>query len=140
MALSANRELQFYASQELIEVPVDDNVDIYKGAFVGVNASTGYARPLTAGDDFLGVAYKQADNTVAGHTAGGIKVRLHQSIDIVHTLSGVANTDIGSVVYASDDGTLTLTSSGNSRIGRIVAIEGANLVRVRCQPVASLSS
>lgn len=137
MALSANREVKFYASQELIDIPVDDNVDIYKGAFVGINSSTGYARPLTAGDDFLGVAYKQADNTVTGHTAGGIKVRLHQSVDIVHTLSGVSATDIGSVVYASDDGTLTLTSNGNSRIGRIAAVEGTNLVRVRCQPIAS---
>jgi 3D (Asp-Asp-Asp) domain-containing protein len=140
MALSSNRELKFYTSQELIEVPVDDNVNVYKGAFVGINSATGYARPLNAGDDFLGVAYKQADNTASGHTAGGINVRLHQAIDIVHTLSGVANTDIGSVVYASDDGTLTLTSSGNSRMGRIVAIEGTTLVRVRCQPIASLSS
>ena len=137
MALSLNREVKFYTSQELVDVPVDDDVDIYKGAFVGVNSSTGYARPLTAGDDFLGVAYKQADNTVTGHTAGGIDVRLHQSVDIVHTLSGVAVTDIGSVVYASDDETLTLTASGNTRVGRIAAIEGTSLVRVRCQPIAS---
>lgn len=137
MALSANREVKFYTSQELIDVPVDDNVNIYKGAFVGVNSSTGYARPLTAGDDFLGVAYAQADNTVSGHTAGGIDARLHQSIDVVHALSGVAATDIGSEVYASDDETLTLTSTSNTRIGRIVAIEGTNLVRARCQPIAS---
>ncbi len=137
MALSSNREVKFYTSQELIEIAVDDDVNIYKGAFVGVNSSTGYARPLTAGDDFLGVAYKQADNTVTGHTAGGINVRLHQSIDIIHTLSGVSATDIGSVVYASDDGTLTLTSTDNTRIGRIVAIEGTDMARVRCQPIAS---
>lgn len=137
MALSSNRELKFYTSQELVDIPVDDNVNIYKGAFVGLNASTGYARPLTAGDDFLGVAYKQADNTIAGHTAAGINVRLHQEIDVIHTLSGVSATDLGSVVYASDDGTLTLTAGGNSRIGRIVAIEGTDLVRVRCQPIGS---
>jgi hypothetical protein len=140
MALSANREVQFYASQELIDIPVDDNVNVYKGALVGVNTSTGYARPLVAGDGFLGVAYKQADNTVTGHSAGGITVRLHQEIDIVHALSGAAATDIGSAIYASDDGTLTLTAAGNSRVGRIVAIEGTNLVRVRCQPIASLTS
>ena len=137
MALSANREVKFYVSQELIDIPVDDNVNIYKGAFVGVNASTGYARPLTAGDDFLGVAYSQADNTVDGHSAAGIKVRIHQPLDIVHAISGVAATDIGSVVYASDDETLTLTSTDNSRVGRIVAIESTGVVRVRCQPIAS---
>jgi hypothetical protein len=137
MALSANRELQFYASRELIDIPVDDNVNIYKGAFVGLDRSTGYARPLAAGDEFLGVAYKQADNTVSGHSAGGINVRLHQLIDVVHTLSGVAVGDIGKDVYASADDTLTLTPTGNSRIGRIVAVELTNVARVRCQPVVA---
>lgn len=137
MALTSNRDLKFYASQELIDLPVDDNVNIYKGAFVGVNASTGYARPLVAGDNFLGVAYSQANNTGPGHVAGGIKVRLHQPLDIVHYLSGAAAADVGKVIYAGDDGTLTLSASGNSRVGRIVALEGSNLVRVRCQPIAS---
>lgn len=137
MALSSNRELQFYASRELVDIPVDDNVNIYKGALAGINSSTGYARPLTAGDDFAGVAYAQADNTVVGHSAGGITARLHQEIDIIHTLTGVSQTDIGSAAYASDDETLTLTATSNTRVGRIVAIEGTNLVRVRCQPIAS---
>lgn len=137
MALSANRDVKFYAGQELVEVGVDDNVRIFKGAFVGRNGSTGYARPLIAGDDFLGVAYAEADNTIAGHTAGGIRVRLHQHVDVVHALSGLANTDLGVEVYASDDGTLTKTSTDNSRIGRVAAIEAAGLARVRCQPKAS---
>ena len=137
MALTSNRELKFYASQELIDIAVDDNVNIFKGAFVGLNAATGYARPLVAGDSFLGVAYAQANNTGAGHVAAAVKVRLHQPLDIVHYMAGTATTDVGKVVYANADDTLTLTVSGNSRIGRIVAIEGANLVRVRCQPIAS---
>ncbi len=135
MALSANREVQFYSTQELIDAPADDNVKLYKGAFVGVNASTGYVRPLVAGDAFAGVAYKQADNTITGHVAGGIRARLHQRVDIVHALSGAAQTNVGALVYASADDALTLTASGNSLVGRIVALEGANLVRVRCQPV-----
>jgi hypothetical protein len=139
MALSADREVKFYTSPELIDIPVNDNVTIFKGAFVGHDRSTGYARPLVAGDEFLGIAYRQADNTVAGHTAGGLNVRLHEQIDIVHTLTGVTVADIGKEVYASDDATLTLTPAGNSRIGRIVAVEGTNLARVRCQPVNALS-
>lgn len=138
MALSANRELVFYATQELIALPVDDNASIYKGALVGRNRATGYARALTAGDDFLGIAYAQAINTATGHTAGGINVQLHQAIDIVHTLTSVATADIGKEVYASDDGTLTLAPTGNSRIGRVVAVEGTSLARVRCMPVSML--
>lgn len=139
MALTADRNVEFYTSQELIDLPVDDNVRIYKGAFVGRNRSTGYARPLTAGDEFLGLAYRQADNTLTGHTAGGIDVRLHQALDIVHTLTGVTNADIGKDVYASADNTLTLTPTGNSRVGRIVAVEATNEARVRCRPISLLS-
>lgn len=136
MALVENRELAFYTSQELIDLPVDDNVKIFKGALVGRNRSTGFARPLVAGDEFLGIAYQQADNTGAGHAAGAIRVRLHQNVDVVHALTGVVTGDIGRDVYASDDGTLTLAPTGNSRVGRVVAVEAANLARVRCQPVA----
>lgn len=138
MALTADREVKFFASQELIDLPVDDDVVIYKGSLVGRNRSTGYARGLTAGDEFLGVAYQQADNTVTGHSAGGIDVRLHQAIDIVHTLTGVVTGDIGKDVYASDDETLTLTPTSNSRVGRVVAVEGTNTARVRCAPLKSL--
>lgn len=138
MALTADRELKFFASQELIDLGVDDNVKIYKGGLVGRDRATGYARALVAGDEFLGVAYKQADNTITGHTAGGINVRLHQAVDIVHDLSFVVQADVGKEVYASADDTLTLTPTGNSRIGRIVALDSGSVVRVRCQPVAML--
>lgn len=138
MALSTDRNLEFYASQELIDLPVDDDVRIYKGAFVGHNRSTGYARPLVAGDAYLGVAYRQADNTAAGHVAGGVNVRLHQAIDIVAPLVGVTVDDIGKDVYASDDETLTVLPAGNSRMGRVVAVEATNVARVRCCPVHAL--
>ena len=139
MALSANRELKYFASQELIELPVKDTVNIYKGAWVGRDRSTGYARPLVAGDDLLGVAYKQADNTVAGHSAGGILVRLHQAVDVVHAMTGVATADIGKDVYASDDETITLTPTGNTRVGRIVAVDATNVARVRVETIFSQS-
>jgi hypothetical protein len=139
MALTADRELEFYASQELVDIPVDDDVKIYKGAFVGHNRATGYARALVAGDELLGIAYRQVDNTVSGHSAGGVNVRLHQALDIVHTLTGVTQGDLGKEVFASADDTLTLAPAGNSRIGRVVAVEGTNLARVRCEPVAQTS-
>ena len=134
MALTADREVEFFATQELIDVPVDDNVVIYKGALVGLNSSTGFARPLVAGDLFIGVAYRKADNTIAGHTAGGIRVRLHQAVDIVHTLTGISNSNVGATVYASADDTLTLTSTSNSRVGVIVGKPAGNTARARTQP------
>lgn len=134
MPLSSDREVVLYATQELVDVPVDDAVCIYKGALVGLNRSTGLARPLVAGDEFLGLSYRRADNTGPGHAAGAVSVRLHQMVDVVHTLAGVTNSDIGREVYASDDSTLTLAPAGNSRVGRVVSVEGANLARVRLAP------
>ncbi len=138
MALSTDRDVDLFASRELVDVPVKDNVKIFKGAFVGHDRGTGYARPLIAGDEFLGVAYQRADNTPTGHTAGGIRVRMHQQVDIVHALTGVTVADIGKEVYASADDTLGFTPTGNSRVGRVVAVEGTNLARVRCEPVTAL--
>ncbi|MFH1745669.1 MAG: hypothetical protein ABIG44_01360 [Planctomycetota bacterium] len=138
MALTADREVTLYTSQELIDLPVDDNVKIYKGALVGRNRATGYLRGLVAGDEFVGMAYGQADNTVTGHVAGGVDVRLHQSVDAVHTLAGVIQADLGKDVYASDDETLVLTPTGNSRVGRIVAVESSGTARIRLQPINQL--
>lgn len=139
MALSADRDVEFFTMQELIDLPVDDNVVIYKGAFVGRNRATGYVRPLTTGDEFLGVAYRRADNTGDGHAAGAINVRLHQSIDIVHAISGVSLADVGKDAYASADGELTLDPKGASRMGRVTACPSAGTARVRCQPTQSVS-
>lgn len=137
MALSANRELKYYASQERIELPVDADVNIFKGAFVGRNPTSGYARPLLAGDAFLGIAYRAADNSDG--SAGDITVDLLQNIDIVHPLTGVGVDDIGKPVFVSADDTLSLLDLGYAPLGRIVAVEGTNLARVRCEPVASTS-
>ena len=66
-----------------------------RGASWGAIAPRATRGHSFAKDEFLGIAYQQADNTASGHTAGSINVRLHQSVDIVHTLSGVTAGDIG---------------------------------------------
>ncbi len=37
-ATAANRDVPYYASAELVDIPMDDNVVIYKGGFVGAAA------------------------------------------------------------------------------------------------------
>ena len=86
-------------------------VHVYKGGFVGLNAS-GYARPLTAGDRLLGLAYEEADNSSGSN--GDDTVRVFTVGDFDHALTGAAVTDIGRPVFASDDATLTFTADGNT--------------------------
>lgn len=115
MALTKNTPRAFELG-DVNAFPVLTNVKIYEGSAVGIAASTGvYARPLNATDRFVGFAEKEADNT--GGASAAINVRVKAlglvQIDVV----GADNTKVGSPVYASDDGTFTLTSTGNSKIG-----------------------
>lgn len=102
------------------DLPVIASDIIYEGAFVGENAS-GYSRPLVATDPFQGVCVRQADNSDGA--AGDINVRVKAS----GILSNMAVTGATAItandfppVYASDDGTLTLTASTNTMIGNVL--------------------
>jgi hypothetical protein len=96
--------------------PVVADDIIYEGAAVGDNAS-GYARPLVAGDPFMGFAAAKADNT--GGSAGDIRARLKTKGRIKLAVGSLAITDVGKDVFASDDDTFTLTQSTNTRIGHV---------------------
>jgi hypothetical protein len=134
MPLATDRDLEFFATSELLDFPIDAGARIFKGALVGRNRQTLLARPLVAGDEFLGVAYRGADNTYPGNIPGGVDVRVFQDIDIVDAVAGVGGSDAGREVYAADDNSLSVNPGSGSREGRIVTVLGGGLARVRCQP------
>lgn len=104
-----------YQLGEIEEYPVIASDIIYEGAAVGENAA-GYARPLVAADPFLGFAERKADN--AAGAAGAVRVRVKTKGRIKLAVASLAITDNDRVaVYASDDGTFTKTSAGNTKIG-----------------------
>src|SRR5574343_1936369 len=93
---------------DFTEYPVAASTKIYQGALVGLK-SDGYARGRVAGDLFVGHATAQADNSATA-TDGAIRVETYaDDYSAEVTLSGVAVTDVDAEVFASDDGTLTLT-------------------------------
>lgn len=114
--LAANK-LRDYQMGDKEEYPVIAADIIYQGAAVGENGS-GYARPLVAADPFLGFAEAKADNS--GGAAGAITVNVKKRGNVILPISGLAITaNDHPIVYASDDDTFTLTSSGNTPIGRV---------------------
>jgi hypothetical protein len=114
--LAANK-LRDYQMGDKEEYPVIAADIIYQGAAVGENGS-GYARPLVAGDPFLGFAEAIADNS--GGAAGAINVNVKKKGNIVLPISGLAITaNDRPAVYASDDDTFTLTATSNSLIGYV---------------------
>ncbi len=128
MALTANREVDHYLDQELRTFKVAAAKNIFKGSLVGLSA-TGFAQPLVAGNKFLGVAYSQGDN--ASGADGDVSVKLFTLGDFELALSGAVQADIGKAAFASDDGTLTLTSTSNSYVGMIVDVPATGTVIVR---------
>lgn len=129
-ALTANREVDRYVDQELRALPVKASTHIYKGAFVGL--ASGFARGLNAGDSFAGVAYEEADNSSGAD--GAISVRVYTEGDFEHTLASAARSNNGAAVYASDDNTLTLTSTNNSAVGNQVDVPATNKIILRLRP------
>lgn len=101
---------------EYVEIPAIASDIIYEGAAVG--DSSGTARPLVAGDAFLGFCDRTADNSAGA--AGAVNVRCRQRGKIVLSVTGISSTDdIGTAVYASDDDTFTTTVGSNTAIGKV---------------------
>jgi len=103
MATLAKNEVRTYelGIEDFNDLPVIESDIIYEGAAVGDNGS-GYFRHNSNGAN------------------GDINVRVKECGKIVLDVTGVTGVaDKDSVVYASDDNTFTLISSGNSAIGKI---------------------
>ena len=95
------------------DLPVSASETIYNGSAIGLDG--GYARPLAAADVFKGFALENADNAAGADAA--INCRIASEGFIYLCISSIAVTNEGELVYASDDGTFTLTMGGNSPIG-----------------------
>lgn len=122
MALSGNTP-QNVVEGDFMDFPVAASQTIYEGSMVGL--SSGYARALTAGDTFVGHAFAKAVEATAAD--GGVDVKVRSGIYRMKvTLASVAVSDVGKDVYASDDGTYTLTQGSNSYVGRVAQYVAAN--------------
>ncbi|WP_306600753.1 hypothetical protein [Geothrix sp. 21YS21S-2] len=116
MALTNNSPRAFEQGDRN-EFPLTAAVVVYEGSAVGINPATGYARALVAGDTFVGFSEAKVDNTLGA--AGDKTVRVIDEGKVQLAISGVAITDLGKPVFASDDNTFTLTQGSNTYIGRV---------------------
>lgn len=112
LAADTPREFQL---GDLGDFPVIAADIIYEGAAVGEDG-TGYSRPLQAGDAFQGFCLEHANNSTG--SAGDINVRVRRRGRVVLDIAAIGITSNDHPpVYASDDGTFTLTRGSNSFIG-----------------------
>lgn len=100
--------------------PVEESTRIYQGTLVFLNAA-GYACDVTATgvNAFIGIAVAEADNTSGAD--GAIEVEVWTEGDFELTLTGGAQAEVGSPVYADDNYALVVALGATSvRVGRIV--------------------
>src|SRR3989338_3000834 len=117
MATLAQDKPRAFGIGDFNELPVIASDIIFEGAAVGDNGA-GLARPLVAVDPFLGFAKEQCDNSAGAASARKVKIFERGKIEL--DVTGVASADdVGQTVYASDDDTFTLTSTGNTAIGKV---------------------
>ena len=124
MAASKNVPLVIETGDRNV-TPVAITKRLFQGAMAFLDAS-GYATP-TPGATFLGHAAAEADNRTG--LDGAKSVALHYGRYCLQVaLTGVALTDVGAPVYASDDNTYALV--GTYQVGKVKRYVSANLAVV----------
>ncbi len=117
-----------YEKGDWSHIPVIASDIIYEGAAVGVVAGTGHARPLVAGDQFVGFANRKADNSAGAAAAINVEVVKRGQLQLA--VSGAVITDIGQPVYASDDDTFQFSPVGGSFVGVVKRFVSSGIVIV----------
>jgi len=111
-------------------LPSEISANPFAGSLLSF-ALDGFVRELVAGEPFAGVARTPIETKDAA-TADGTRYieATSGTFTITGTLSGVAQDDAahGREVYASDDGTLSFTPASNTRIGKIIGVDGAKAI------------
>ena len=107
---------------------------VYHGSVVvcDVSDTDGYFRAcplssstnLASGDIFGGIALERQDVTSSDAGDGTVEITVARDGVWGFAKGGLAITDIGAAVYASDDDTATSTSTNNLWIGYIVDVDG----------------
>jgi len=114
MALSADTPRQYDPAYPpmFADLPVEASDTVYEGAAVTDSGSAGLVDgALIAAEAFLGFAEEHAADTSGVSSTIRVKVRQQGVIKNLPVTGLDADTDLGAAVYATDNGTFTLTSS-----------------------------
>lgn len=119
-----------------LSVPVAAATTIYLGALVALNLA-GYAVPASADPSLtvIGVAAERAENTTAAGygSAGQISIAVERGtfrFTNGSSTAAITEADIGRVVWAADDATLSRTNPIGAlpAVGRVAEIEGSDVM------------
>jgi hypothetical protein len=124
---------------ERFYIPVADNVHIFQGALVQVNPANGLAYPAGTANTTdthtyvtVGRAQEEVDNTIVGHTAGGLSVEVAEGAFLWDNSGTDALTAamLFTACYGADDHTVAHTSNSGvlAKAGVFVGIDPVTLM------------
>lgn len=133
MVLSVNTDLRVTGG-DYARLRSEASANPYQGSLLSY-AADGYAHELVAGEPFAGVCREQILTADAAASDGARFIEAINGIFNIYAsvtgATGVTDIDAATKVYASDDGTLTTSSTGNSLVGVIIDYDGSKYT-VRC--------
>lgn len=138
---TANANRSYELNEDLLanDLPVKATTHLFEGVALG--NSSGYAQELADGDEFLGFAAREADNSSGA--SGDIDVLVYQKGSILLTVTGVDSVDdVDKVVYCTGPNTFSLTDSGSdTAVGKVrrVVDTTLGLAMVRFEALAARS-
>lgn len=129
MAVTANQLLIIKDPEHLGAYPVLAAKHLYKGAMSFTTAAGLLSDVIAAGVNvFAGINSAEYDNS--GGASGDITAETWTEGDWLGTGSGFTQATVGAVMYATDNYTITTTSTNNTKIGRCVAYVSSTQVYV----------
>lgn len=110
------------------DLPVEASDTCYEGAAVTDSGGAGLIDgALVSSESFVGFVERYAADTSGVSGTIRVKVRQQGTIKELPVTGLDNNTDFGVAVYASDNGTFTLTSTTtNVQIGKVVSYNGVS--------------
>ncbi|MEW5875816.1 MAG: hypothetical protein AB1752_11635 [Candidatus Zixiibacteriota bacterium] len=142
-ALTADKELTFRGEPSITHFKAGVDV-LYKGAFIMIDTN-GYAvaGADTASCKYVGVCVEQCDNSAG--SAGDVEVKVETGAlgrEVKCAVTSVDQADVGSILYISDDQTLTDkgTASNDVAAGVMVEYVSASVAWVKVEPGVNVVS
>lgn len=131
-ALTAARNTPMMGGDGIFKhtIPVKASTKIYQGALVMVD-STGYAVPGASGATTnvpFGIALATVDNSSG--SSGALSVDTQSEAAFLMNGSGFSQASVGLYAYFTDDNTVTVTPTSNSKVGTIIGFVSSTQVWV----------
>ena len=140
MALAADTPVAARAAN-ILNLPIGSGVTVFAGSLVGLLTTTGRAVLWSdvANLEHLGHALEGG----TGDAGGTVRVSIEAGDRILEktAVTGVtAETDVGTMVHATDDNTFTLTPGANApAVGRVIKFHTGTTVDVLIPGTAALA-